>query len=204
MRPPLASWSETGASLRPTDMVPSWSAIVGLVGAAFGWGRSDMRLVSLADDYAMAVRVDQPGERIEDYHTVQSPEKVQAERLRARSRADELAVEQIHTTITRREYVSGAAYTFLLLACRDTPVVSTGDIVEALLRPVFPLYAGRRSCLLGPIKAEAVVGTLDALLPDATHWDSRLPSTRSATLIRERRDQRIGAFTYSIRFECVA
>lgn len=204
LRTPLASWSETGAALRPTDYVPTWSAIVGMMGAALGWGREDARLVSLATDYAMAVRMDQAGVRLEDYHTVQSPEKTQAEAMRARTRADELSVPQVHTTITRREYVSGSDCTVLVLSCAESPVVQPDQLAASLLRPVFPLYAGRRSCTLGRISAEAVAGDLDSLLPDATHWDNRLPTKKKASLLRERRDQRVGARQYTIRHECVA
>lgn len=198
------SWSETGAASRPTDFVPSWSAIVGLVGAALGWGRTDQRLVRFANDYALAVAVENPGERIQDYHTIQSPEKSQAEAMRAQTRADELSVASVHTTITRREYVSGAAYTVLLLADSDSPIASATEIAAGLGRPVFPLYAGRRSCALGRVAAEVVAGNLDDLLPGATHWDHRLASGRSPSLIRERRDQRVGPFAFTIRHECVA
>jgi CRISPR system Cascade subunit CasD len=150
------------------------------------------------------VVVENPGERIQDYHTIQSPEKSQAEAMRAQTRADELSVASVHTTITRREYVSGAAYTVLLLADTDSPVVSATEIVEALRRPVFSLYAGRRSCALGRLAAEEVAGDLDALLPNATHWDHRMSTGRTPSLIRERRDQRAGPFAYAIRHECVA
>ncbi len=156
VRTPLASWSQTGAALRPTDFVPTWSAIVGLLGAALGWSREDRRLDRLAADYAMAVRVDAAGERIEDYHTVQSPEKSQAGAMRARTRQDELSVRDVHTTITRREYVSGAAYTVLVLATVDAPVATPAQLAEGLAHPVFPLYAGRRTCLLGKVMAETV------------------------------------------------
>jgi len=204
LRSPLVAWSEGGAALRPTDFVPTWSAIAGMVGAAFGWDRRDARIAGLAGDYAMAVRVDRAGVRIEDYHTVQSPERSQADAMRARTRADELSVEDVHTTITRREYVSDAAYTILLLAIAGSPGVNAEEIRAALMRPAFPLYAGRRSCTLGRIAAELVHGDLDALMPDATHWDSRLPSKRTPSLVRERRDQRVGAMTYGVRHECVA
>lgn len=204
LRVPMASWSETGANLRPTDFVPTWSAITGLIGAAFGWRRDDIRLVELASGYALAVRVEKPGERLEDYHTVQSPERSHSDRLRSRTRADELSVAQIHTTITRREYVTGADYSLLVVAAVESPVVEPGQIVDALRRPVFPLYAGRRSCPIGRIAAEPVSGAMDSVMPDATHWDARIPSSRTPSLIRERRDLRVGAMAYAARNECVA
>lgn len=204
LQTPLASWSESGAALRPTDNVPSWSALVGMIGAAFGWRRADGRLSQLATDYAMAVRIERSGERIEDYQTVQSPERSQADRLRASTRADELSVPNVHTTITRREYVADAIYEILVLAVANTPVVTADEIRAAMLRPIFPLYAGRRSCALGRLAAVVVTGELDTLLPDATNWDSRLVTARAPSLVRERRDMRVGANSYALRHECVA
>lgn len=201
---PLVSWSEAGAVIRPTDLIPSWSAITGMIGAALGWGRDDARLDRLAADYAMAVQVEQFGERLQDFHTIQSPEAAQAQRIRVRTRADELEVPTIHTTITRREYVSGARYVILVLPCRSDPGVSAQAIADALRRPAFALYAGRRSCAVGFIAAEVVTGNVDHLLPAATHWDSRLVSARTPSLIRERRDQRVGPRQYAVRHECVA
>jgi len=45
---------------------------------------------------------------------------------------------------------------------------------------------------------------LDDLLPKATHWDSRIPTKRVPSLIRERRDLRSVNATYLMRKECVA
>jgi CRISPR system Cascade subunit CasD len=201
---PLVSWSESGTALRPTDQVPTWSAIVGLIGAALGLSRTDNRLAQIALDYGMAVEIRSRGLLIEDFHTIHSPKRSQSEKIRASTRSHELSVETVYTTITRREYVSGASYLFLVISLSDTPVFSTSDIANALGNPVFPLYAGRRSCPLGRINATIANGEMDEVLPKATHWDSRIATSRSPSLIRERRDLRSVNSTYLMRRECVA
>jgi CRISPR-associated protein Cas5/CasD subtype I-E len=201
---PLVSWSESGAATRATDFVPSWSAITGMCGAAFGWKREDPRLVRLAAEYALAVAVKNPGQRLEDYHTVQSPEASQASRLRVRTRADELSVAAVHTTITRREYVAGAEYEILIIQLTENPIVLPQQIVSALATPAFPLYAGRRSCVVGRLTAEYFEGEIDQLLSAASHWDARLNTSKAYTFVRERRDLLVGNRQFASRNECAA
>lgn len=201
---PLASWSTGGAAIRPTDSVPTWSAITGLLGAALGWSRIDERLVRIAEQYAMAVQVMNVGITVEDYHTVQAPDADAARRARANTRSDELLVSEPNTTITRREYVPDARYKVLVLALTSTPIVAAPELAWSLAHPVYPLYAGRRSCLIGRIAADVVAGDMDTLLPSATHWDSRLKTARTPSIVRERRDMRVGARVFAARHECVA
>ena len=203
LRAPLVSWAEGGAALRPTDFVPSWSAIVGMVGAALGWPRGDERLVRFASDYALAVAMHSPGTLIEDFHTVQSPTARQAANLRATSRAEELSVSDVHTSITRREYVADARYTIAVFQVSDVPVVAVDAVVAALGSPVFPLYAGRRGCALGRVAAREIEGSLDVVLPEATHWDRRLAAPWSPSVVRERRDMLVGDRKFAVRREAV-
>lgn len=201
LRTPLASWAEGGAALRPTDFVPSWSAMVGMVGAALGWPRGDERLVRFANDYALAVSVHSPGTRIEDFHTIQSPTARQATALRARNRADEMSVDDIHTSITRREYVSDARYTIAMFELSVMPVVAIDLVATALGDPVFPLYAGRRGCALGRVAASVVEGPLDVVLPKVTHWDWRIDAPFPPAVVRERRDMLVGDHKFTVRHE---
>lgn len=204
LNPALASWSESGVVIKPTDRIPSWSALVGLVGAAFGWARDDARLPRFAAEYAAAIEVLRPGTVIEDYHTVQSPEAEHARRARARTRLDELSVEKQHTTITRREYVADAHYRITLMPLTEVPEVDATAICTALANPVFPLSAGRRSCAIGPLRGTVISGEADDLVVTATHWDQRIATTRTPSLVRERRDLPVGNRQFIARFECVA
>jgi CRISPR system Cascade subunit CasD len=200
IRAPLASWSESGAAYRPTDTVPSWSALVGLCGAALGWERGDPRLAEFAQDYAPAIRSD-TGERLVDYHTVQTPHRPTLQRP-PRSRAEELAAETVNTTVTRREYVQDVRYEILMVPVAEAPVVAAEALARALRHPRFTLYAGRRSCPLGRVPATVVESSLDGM----THVDTRLADLPWVvpSLIRERRDMPVGWRKFAVRREAVA
>lgn len=204
LKEPMVSWSETGAHVRPTETTPTWSAIVGLISAALGLSRNDERIAQISTDFAMAVEVIRAGSRLDDYQTIQSPDAKQSQRLRANTRLDELSVSTINTTITRREYVMDAHYRILVLACSEDPIFKPTEIVAALRNPKYSLYVGRRSCPIGSLHTELVSGNIDSILPEATHWDRRLVSSRSPSLIRERRDLRLAGMRYGTRMECVA
>ena len=190
----LASWSEGGAAYRPSDAVPTWSATVGLIGAAFGWGREDERLVRFASDFACAVLVEKSGHRMVDYHTVQTPHVPALKGHAIVTRLDELThgvkpgEDRPHTTPTRREYMSDVRYRLLVAPLVTPPWVSADDIAAAVSAPVFPLYLGRRSCLPSEVIAEVVEAECVEDVLHATHWDPRLPTRRTPMAVRERRD----------------
>lgn len=199
---PMVSWGTGGNSIVPTMTVPTWSAIVGLMGAALGIARDDDALTGLANDYALAVRVDQRGVRSADYHTVQSPSANQARAIRPRTRSQELDyVDDLNTTITRREYVHDARYRLFVVQVVPSPAIALDAIVGALRDPVYPLYAGRRSCILGRLDAKLVSM---AEVQTASHWDQRIPLNKPFAMMTERRDLLVGSRAFGIRHECVA
>jgi CRISPR system Cascade subunit CasD len=198
---PMVSWGTGGNSIVPTMTVPTWSAVVGLIGAALGIARDDAGLTDIANDYALAVRVDRSGVRSADYHTVQSPSASQVRAIRPRTRAQELeCIDDLNTTITRREYVHDAKYRMFVVQVVQSPSVAINTIVAALRDPVYPLYAGRRSCVLGRLDAK-VVELED--VQTATHWDQRIPLRKSFSMVTERRDLLVGSRSFGVRFECV-
>lgn len=204
---PLASWAEGGAHYAPTDRVPTWSALTGMVGAACGWARTDERLLRFARDYAPAIRVVEVGDRLVDYHTVHSPHRTK-KMGSPRTRHEELQWVkkdgEPHTTPTRREYLQTARYEVVLIPLTAEPVIGPEAIAEAVMAPVYPLYAGRRSCLLGMVPGRVV--RTDELNATATHWDARLAWSRSGSLVRERRDLLVGLQPrrFALRHEVVA
>jgi len=201
---PLSSWAVGGNSITPTMAVPTWSAIVGMIGAALGIPRDDDRLPVIAADYGLAVQVMDAGEREYDYHTVQSPMASKVRPLRARTRAQELdlgSVDDMNTTITRREYMHGARYRVFIVQLSEAPLFPVDQIIAALRNPAYPLYAGRRSCVMGRVNAQPV--GMDAL-EDATHWDQRIPMEKPHAMVAERHDLLTGRRTFSIRHECIA
>jgi CRISPR system Cascade subunit CasD len=214
LKAPLASWATSGLVIRTTDLTPSWSAIVGLVGAAFGWPREDPRLFLFSIEYAMAAQIARNGQRLEDYHTVQSPSAPKARARRVRTRSEELDLigvapvptraRDLNTTLTRREYLADVDYEILLVPVSEAPANLPTDVAHALANPVFPLYAGRRSCLIGRLPADVVDGELDSLLAGSHAWDARLPTTRRPSVVRERRDMPLPRRQFGVRMECNA
>ncbi len=208
---PLASWAESGVSYRPSDFVPTWSALVGLVGAAFGWPRGDERLVRFATEFAPAFEVVRTGDRLVDFQTIQSPGRAVFKNKAPRTRHQEVDVAKeqgkLHTTITKREYVQDSVYKIALASLVEKPFIGMKDIIDALASPVFPLYAGRRSCPLGHVAAELSDGdAVNEWLPNVTHWDTRLVCEIEPSLTRERRDLLVKSAEprrFSIRTEAI-
>jgi CRISPR system Cascade subunit CasD len=200
---PMSSWATGGASIIPTMSEPTWSAVVGMIGASLGLPRGDGRLVKIASDFALAVKVKVAGQREHDFNTIESPQDTKVKGLRARTRFQELDFEgkDLNTSIIQREYVQGAVYVVYIVQMTESPVYSLDEIQFALANPVYPLSAGRRSCVIGLVHAKNT--SVDDLAL-ATHWDQRIPIDKVPTLIRERHDQLIGPHQFAVRFECVA
>jgi len=107
---------------RNTDRTPSKSGVIGLLAAAQGLRRTDPLedLLTLR----IGVRVEQPGRIERDFQT-------------ARSRDGSESMP-----LSYRFYLSDAAF---LVAVQGDLALLEG-LRDALRRPVFPLFLGRRSC----------------------------------------------------------
>lgn len=142
---PLASWGEPAVGeYRPSATHPGKSQIVGLLGAAQGITRDDEeKLAALAEGYGLAVRIDAEGELLRDYHTTQVP---LAKRERTfTTRAEELAVDDLYTIPSQRDYRIESAWTCALWATDSAPY-SLAELTESMRRPRFVFYLGRKSC----------------------------------------------------------
>ena len=65
---PMQSWgTDSHFETRHTDLYPSKSAVIGLIGAALGIRRDDKSISDL-DALKFAVRVDREGSLLKDYH----------------------------------------------------------------------------------------------------------------------------------------
>lgn len=120
---PLQSWGESSRfARRTTERAPTKSGVLGLLAAADGRRRTD----SLEDllDLRYAVRVDQPGRVERDFQTTIGPG---GQRY----------------PLTDRYYLTDAV--FLAVVEGDEELLRGLD--DALRRPTFPLYLGRRSCV---------------------------------------------------------
>jgi CRISPR system Cascade subunit CasD len=184
---PMASWGEVAVGeRRPTSDTPTRSAVLGLVAAALGLRREDEEpLRSLFAGYGFGCRVDSPGTLLVDYHTAQiAPEQALKKRPRPSVRAEELAFHKdaLSTTLSTRDYRCDALATACLWARGEAPW-TLEQLVEALHRPAFTLYLGRKSCPLDLPLAPRIVEAdhpTTALLSRDEREECFLQATRAA------------------------
>lgn len=153
---PMASWGDIAVGeYRPSFAHPSKSAVIGLLAAALGIRRDEEeRQRLLAEACSFAVRVDEMGMLLRDYHTAQVPSAKKG--ITHYTRRSELATEDLNTILSSRDYRCDAAYTVAILV-REATAYKVQMLSEALHRPVFTLYLGRKSCPLAlPLRPNVV------------------------------------------------
>lgn len=138
---PLQAWgSASQYNRRLTDVLPSRSAVTGMLCAALGLDRGSQEegtfLREMADVRMLAVAVPRrqggralPVRRLEDYHTVQDTAKADG------------GLKDCH--ITRRQYLLDAAFRVFLSGRRAL----LEELGAALQDPVWGLWLGRKSCI---------------------------------------------------------
>lgn len=145
---PMQSYGDTGfGPLREAGLFPSRSAVLGIVAAAQRLRRNDERLLHLHRAFRVHVLTLRPGQIRVDYHTVEPSGPGQG------------------TVQTYRSYHHDAHF----VACVKGEPEAVQTAYEALQRPAFTLYLGRRSCppaaplLPQPMEHEGCVEALRAL-----------------------------------------
>lgn len=132
---PLQSWGDQQSKfvVRRTARAPTKSGIIGMLCSALAISRSEaLYKLPTFSRLKMGVRIDRPGIRIWDYHTVgANMRKTTAE---GKSKTDAI--------LSRREYLSDASFLVALQA--DQTLIS--ELEEALKNPKWSLYLGRKSC----------------------------------------------------------
>ncbi|NEW51651.1 type I-E CRISPR-associated protein Cas5/CasD [Nocardia cyriacigeorgica] len=132
---PLQSWGVSSRfARRETQQYPSKSGVLGLIAAAQGRRRTDP-IEEALQDLAFGVRVDQPGRLVRDFQVALSIDKKRS------------------FPLSQRYYLADAVFLAAVQGEREL----IGGIREALRRPEFPLYLGRRSC---PVTEPLMVGDL--------------------------------------------
>ena len=154
---PMASWGDIAVGdVRPTFDRPSKSAVFGLLAAALSlrrpsprdtaneqW-RLDEAHTQLGASFSYAVKLDQPGIYLHDYHTVQFPEGKEARDLPTRS--DELVYPKVGAKETYRDYWCDMLAIVCLWMKSKQPYCTLEQLLKDLKEPVFTLYLGRKSC----------------------------------------------------------
>lgn len=131
---------------RNTNYYPTKSAIIGMIGSAFGYERGDNRLDLLNENLSVNIRIDKPGYILEDSQVVYW---------------DVLSVDgnkrSGHPFLTKY-YVQDAIYTVYLYSNKEL----IDSIYLALRNPVWSLYLGRKSCVPSyPIVSEKPFDNVD-------------------------------------------
>lgn len=117
---------------RRANHFPTRSAIVGLLAAALGITRKEQQaLYELSEKITTAVQVNQAGEKMMDYHTVQN------------FRSPDGKIQK-GTKPTYREYWCDSEHTFAISA--ESSLIS--QLEAAVKSPKFTLFQGRKSCPL--------------------------------------------------------
>lgn len=134
---------------------PARSAVLGLVGACLGLDRADEEAqAALAAGYGLAIRAEASGRLLADYHTAQMPPAKRGRHFA--TRAAELAVDDLSTVLSRRDYRSDAWHLAALWA-KAGARWSLAALAEAMNRPVFVPSLGRKCCPLGlPLAAMTI------------------------------------------------
>lgn len=188
---PLASWGETAVGeVRPSAAWPGRSAIIGLLAAALGIRRDEEeRQRALTASYGMAVCVENSGELLRDYHTTQVPPERRG--VLHHTRRDELNADTLHTILSQRDYRADALYTVALWQKNESSGESLQQLAQALQRPQFTLFLGRKSCPLALPLSPLVVQAADlhsafdlTVFPDAP-WLSVIPMAQERVFVWE-------------------
>lgn len=149
LRAPLASWGEPAVGeYRGSYGYPGESALVGLLGAALGLRReNEAAHAALAQGYGFAVGVQSTGKLLRDYHTAQVPGRVSLKGRPHATRRDELRVpkDELNTILSTRDYRQDAACLVAVQPGKEAPH-SLETLADALRRPRYVLYLGRKSC----------------------------------------------------------
>jgi CRISPR system Cascade subunit CasD len=151
----LGAMGELGGHERRSSLDwPGRSAVIGLLGAALGLRRGDD--FSALERLHMAVAIFGDSAPLRDYHTVQTVPTAKARRPQSRPQAMHDARQDLNTLITLRDYRCTPLYGVALWVADGA-----GDLLarvrQALLRPEFVLYLGRKSCTLSAPLAPCLV-----------------------------------------------
>lgn len=159
---PLQSWGSSGRlNRRDTDRQPTKAGLVGLLAAAQGRRRTDP--IEDLTRLQLAVRTDQPGRLVHDYHTVSRHTGENMPKAEVDTRGQQRRSTTGGTKVTSRYYLADATF---VAAIGSDDQQMLHRLAQALQRPTFALALGRRGC----------PPTTPLLLPAPDHsllWDGR-------------------------------
>ncbi len=139
---PMQSWGTCSHfETRHTDFYPSKSAVVGIIAASLGYRRDDFDNIKKLNELNFAVRIDQSGRLLKDYHTAKKYKK-------------NGSIER--TYVTNRYYLEDAVFVVVVSHEDDRWI---REIEKSLRNPWFQPFMGRRSL---PVNADFFIGIEDS------------------------------------------
>lgn len=163
----MQAWGKhTYEDMRLTEIFPTRSGLIGLLGACLGISRDKhQQLQDLGHSFRYAVRIDQreirnrplSTRKIRDFHTVLDTRKVNG------------SVNE-NPVISHREYLCDAHFS-VVLETLEGAVYPQAQIADALQKPFYTPYLGRRSCPItaplygGICEAEDLISALSKIAP---------------------------------------
>ena len=154
---PLQSYGTSSHfQTRYTDYYPSKSAVLGLLAACLGYRRDEEEKLRELSTLKFAVRIDQQGGLLKDYHTAITDKEI---------------VEIPQTYVTNRYYLEDALFVVALSGMDE--LIDT--LIKAIKPPYFQPFMGRRSLpvpvdfFLGE-SAEDILDSLRNLPWQAAPW----------------------------------
>lgn len=134
----MQSWGERARwSVRDTAPEPTKSGVVGLLGCALGYS-ADGDLRALSRQLTFGVRCDRPGVLLVDYHTVVGGVMSAEGKVKKNAKTGEP-----ETVVSERHYLCDASFLAAVKA-EDPGLIER--LAEAVRRPHWPIYLGRKSC----------------------------------------------------------
>lgn len=141
----LASWgAQAVGQERPTDDHPSRSALLGLIAASLGIHRDDEeKQLELSNACRFGIKLLASGLVMRDFHTIQTPPATKKQK-HLQTRRDELNEPKLGTILSYRSYYQDSVS--VVAVTSDSSRYGAQQIADALLKPFFHLYLGRKSC----------------------------------------------------------
>lgn len=141
---PMAAWGtgEKGPKLRPSQRHPGRGAVLGLVAAALGIPPTDETALDLLGQ-GLWIAIASHGERriVEEFRTTQMG--LSGKKAALMTRCQRLEKDEGATSLTTRQSIEDGLWRVFLME-RGKNSFSLDRIAQALRRPVFDLYLGRR------------------------------------------------------------
>ncbi|MEW5423965.1 type I-E CRISPR-associated protein Cas5/CasD [Amorphus sp. 3PC139-8] len=162
---PMSAWGDISPGRQRTSWSrPSRSAVIGLIAAALGIRHGDNEsLGRLHDGLSLAVETLRRGKSLVDYQIIEMPTEPGLRKYRKEhgspppTRGASLECPETHTLPSHREYRVDASYRAAICRRPWSKGPALEEIREALVRPKFQLYLGRKSCPLAlPPKPECL------------------------------------------------